>query len=141
MTSRLRISRPTKGSFKKATPKAAFAYRDLGISVATDGRVGADISRLTGLSKDFDEPHFHKLRCHIVYVTKGWVKIEYEGEGKVRLEAGDCVYQPPRIRHRLLDASGNVEILQVTIPANVETVLLPKSSPLTKPARGGRKRT
>ena len=139
MTSQLSINRLTSGSFKKATPRAAFAYRDLGITLATAGRVGADTSRLTGLSKDFSEPHFHKLRCHIVYVTKGWVKIEYEGHGTVRLKVGDCVYQPPRIRHRLVDASGDVEILQVTIPAGVETVVLPNSLRLAKPARRGSK--
>jgi hypothetical protein len=91
MTAMLSISRLTNGSFKKATPRAAFAYRDLGIALATAGRVGADTSRLTGSLKKLHEPHFHKLRCHIVYVTKGWVKIEYEGHGAVRLKAGDCV--------------------------------------------------
>ena len=57
----------------------------------------------------------------MVYVLKGWVTFEYEGEGPVTLEAGDCVHQPPGIRHRELAHSDDLEMLEIVTPANFGT--------------------
>ena len=57
----------------------------------------------------------------VVYVVKGWVKMEYEGIGKILMKAGSCFYQPPRIRHRELAHSKNVEMIEVVAPANFKT--------------------
>ena len=35
----------------------------------------------------------------MVYILKGWVVFEYEGQGEVMLRPGTCVLQPPGIRH------------------------------------------
>ena len=56
-----------------------------------------------------------------MYVLKGWIEFEYEGQGAVRLEAGSCVYQPPGIRHRELGHSEDVEMLEVVLPAGFTT--------------------
>jgi quercetin dioxygenase-like cupin family protein len=60
---------------------------------------------------------------------KGWIEFEYEGQGRVRLEAGSCVYQPPEIRHRELGHSDDIEILEVVLPGNFETVEVPSVEP------------
>ena len=57
-----------------------------------------------------------------MYVLKGWIEFEYEGQGAVRLEAGSCVYQPPGIRHRELGHSEDVEMLEVVLPAGFTTL-------------------
>jgi quercetin dioxygenase-like cupin family protein len=117
----LAVSRATPTAFKRKGRKPVFEYRDLGIAKASNGKVHADLSRLTGLSKEFNPPHRHVLQFHMVYVTAGWVTIEYEGK-PVRLGKGDCVYQPPGINHRIVDASDDVEMLQITAPADYKTV-------------------
>ena len=61
----------------------------------------------------------------LVYVLKGWIEFEYEGQGIVRLEAGSCVYQPPEIRHREVGHSEDVEMLEVVMPGDFKTQEVP----------------
>lgn len=56
-----------------------------------------------------------------MYVLKGWIEFEYEGQGLVRLETGSCVYQPPSIRHREVGHSDDVEMLEIVMPAKFVT--------------------
>ena len=58
----------------------------------------------------------------MVYVLKGWVRFEYDGVGEVLLEAGSCVNQPPGILHREIEHSQDLELLEITSPAEFETV-------------------
>ena len=45
----------------------------------------------------------------------------YEDQGKpFLLEAGDCVLQPPRIRHQVLESSAGLEVIEVGCPAEHE---------------------
>ncbi|HEV3088113.1 MAG TPA: cupin domain-containing protein, partial [Candidatus Elarobacter sp.] len=76
-----------------------FAYRDLGVAAATEGRVGAHVIRARGASDEPGDRHRHALDFQLVYVLRGWVDFEYDGVGRVRLEAGSSVVQPPGIRH------------------------------------------
>lgn len=101
--------------------RSFFEYRDLGIERATAGRVDAHVIRAAAGAEFSSQPHKHKTSFQLVYVLKGWIEFEYEGQGVVRLEAGSCVYQPPEIRHRELGHSEDVEMLEVVIPGNFET--------------------
>jgi quercetin dioxygenase-like cupin family protein len=67
------------------------------------------------------ERHRHALEFQLVYVLRGWVDFDYEGVGRVRLEAGSSVVQPPGIRHTELGHSEDVEMLEVTLPARFGT--------------------
>jgi len=67
------------------------------------------------------EWHRHACKLQFVYVLKGWVLFEYEGVGRVLMKAGSCFYQPPRIRHRELKHSKNLEMIEVVAPANFKT--------------------
>ncbi|GGF11424.1 hypothetical protein GCM10011611_16360 [Aliidongia dinghuensis] len=98
-----------------------FEYRDLGIGAATDGRFHAHVIRAREGYEARPEWHFRELDFQMVYVLKGWVRFEYEGTGEVLLEAGSCVYQPPGIRHRELAHSADVEMLEITSPAEFAT--------------------
>src|SRR3546814_8276825 len=57
----------------------------------------------------------------MVYVTRGWVVFEYEGSGEQVLRAGSCVLQPPCIRHRELRHSDDMELIEITAPAEFTT--------------------
>lgn len=101
--------------------RSFFEYRDLGIGTATEGRVVAHVIRGRPGAPFNGAPHRHGVEFQLVYVLKGWIEFEYEGQGAVRLEAGSCVYQPPGIRHRELGHSEDVELLEVVMPAEFET--------------------
>jgi len=101
--------------------RSFFEYRDLGIEQATDGRVVAHVIR-AAVGKAFSsQPHLHRTKFQLVYILKGWIEFEYEGQGVVRLEAGSCVHQPPGIRHRELGHSEDIEMLEVVMPASFTT--------------------
>src|SRR5215469_3299776 len=102
--------------------RSCFEYRDLGISTATQGRVMAHVIRAKkGAHAGFGW-HKHNLDFQMYYVLKGWVKFDYEGVGEVVAEAGSCVHQPPGIRHAELAHSDDLELLEITLPAEFETV-------------------
>ena len=102
--------------------RSFFEYRDLGIKRATQGRVEAHVIRAAAGSEFSSQAHLHKTAFQLVYVLKGWIEFEYEGQGRVRLEAGSCVYQPPEIRHRELGHSEDIEMLEVVLPGEFQTV-------------------
>ena len=106
-------------AFESEGLRAFFEYRDLGISQATEGRFGAHVIRAK--QGEGAKPHWHKhdLEFQMVYVTKGWVRFEYEGVGEVLLEPGDCVHQPPGIVHREVAHSDDLELIEITLPAKI----------------------
>ena len=101
--------------------RSFFEYRDLGIKQATQGRVVAHVIRAAQGTEFSSEPHQHHTTFQFVYILKGWVEFEYEGHGRVRLQAGSSVYQPPRIRHRELGHSDDLELLEIVMPGEFET--------------------
>ena len=114
-----------KGSkFRSDGLRAFFEYRDLGIKEATGGMAVAHVIRARPGGEFVARTHWHETEFQLVYVLKGWIKFDYEGEGEV-LEAGSCAYQPPGIRHRELGHSDDLELLEVVLPAEFKTVELP----------------
>jgi quercetin dioxygenase-like cupin family protein len=101
--------------------RAFFDYRDLGIQQATQGRVVAHVIRAAQGADFSGKPHLHETTFQMVYVLKGWIEFDYEGQGKVRLEAGSCAYQPPGLRHQELGHSADLEMLEVVLPADFPT--------------------
>lgn len=101
--------------------RSFFEYRDLGIRNATEGRVEAHVIRAAAGKEFSSQPHLHRTSFQLVYVLRGWIEFEYEGQGVVRLEAGSCVHQPPEIRHRELGHSDDIEMLEVVLPADFGT--------------------
>lgn len=101
--------------------RAFFEYRDLGVKEATQGRFAAHVIRAAAGTEFASQPHLHRTEFQLVYVLKGWIEFEYEGQGRVRLEAGSCVHQPPGIRHRELGHSDDVEMLEIVLPADFAT--------------------
>jgi quercetin dioxygenase-like cupin family protein len=105
--------------------RAFFAYRDLGVREATHGQVVAHVIRAVDGAAFAGQPHRHDTRFQLVYVLKGWIEFEYEGQGIVRLEPGSCVHQPPGIRHRERAHSHDLELLEIVMPADFKTEELP----------------
>jgi quercetin dioxygenase-like cupin family protein len=69
-----------------------------------------------------DYVHFHRIRFQLIFCARGWVDVVYEDQGvPFRLEAGDCVLQPPEIRHRVLASSPGMEVIEIGCPAEHDT--------------------
>jgi quercetin dioxygenase-like cupin family protein len=118
---RFSVSHRAKSKFVRRGLRSYFEYRDLGIRRATRGKVVAHVIRARPGKAPHGQWHLHDCDVQFVYVLKGWVEFEYEGVGKVMMRAGSCFYQPPRIRHREIRHSKDVQMLEIVAPAEFET--------------------
>lgn len=103
--------------------RAFFAYGDLGIKAATGGRFGAHVIRAVPGRHAEPQWHRHRLDFQMVWVVKGWVRFEYEDIGEVTLTAGSSVLQPPMVAHREVAHSDDLELVEITSPAEFATEL------------------
>lgn len=101
-----------------------FEYRDLGIKGATGGAFGAHVIRGIPGTHAIPQWHTHDLKFQMFFVLKGWVTFRYEDIGEVTFKAGDSCYQPPQVKHIEVAHSDDVEILEITGPAEFETALV-----------------
>lgn len=102
--------------------RSYFEYRDLGIEQASKGDFVAHVIRAREGHNATGAWHRHACRFQMIYILKGWAKFEYEGHGVRTLQPGDCVLQPPDIRHREIEHSADFEVLEIVSPANFATV-------------------
>ena len=90
----------------------------------TQSAVAAHHIRLTTGGEVPDYVHYHKVEFQMIYCKRGRIKVVYEDQGEpFWLDTGDCVLQPPEIRHRVLYADAGAEVIEVTMPAEHETWL------------------
>ncbi len=118
--------------------RAGLRYRDL----LPDRHGGAFIAshiRVLAGGPVPDYVHFHKIRFQAIFSRKGWVRVVYEGQGDpFVMLAGDCVLQPPMIRHRVLESSAGAEVVEISAPAEHITMAdhqLTLPSPVLQPRR------
>lgn len=101
--------------------RAGMRYRDL-IPGRMGGRFVASHIRIPDGGEVPDYVHYHQVRFQMIFCRAGWVRVVYEDQGPpFLLEAGDCVLQPPGIRHRVLEASPGLEVIELGSPAVHET--------------------
>lgn len=101
--------------------RAEMQYRDL-IPSRLGGRFIASHIHIPKGGEVPDYVHYHKVRFQMIFCKKGWAKLVYEDQGEPFIfKAGDCVLQPPEIRHRVLEASDGLEVIEIGSPAIHET--------------------
>jgi len=101
--------------------RAGMLYRDL-IPDRLGGSIIASHIRIPEGGPVPDMVHYHTIGFQLIYCYSGWVKLVYEDQGPpFILRAGDCVTQPPEIRHRVLEASDGLEVIEIGVPAEVRT--------------------
>jgi quercetin dioxygenase-like cupin family protein len=102
--------------------RAGMIYRDL-IPRRQGGRFIASHIAIPDGGPVADWVHFHQVRFQMIFCRRGWVRLVYEDQGPpFVLAAGDCVLQPPRIRHRVLESSPGLEVVELGCPAIHETL-------------------
>jgi hypothetical protein len=101
-------------------------YRDLGIAAATNGLVRAHVIKFVPpfIPAEVSKQHYHDVQFQMIYVLKGWMKSEFEGQGAITMREGSCWIQPPKIKHTVLGYSDDCEVLEIILPADFETVEL-----------------
>jgi quercetin dioxygenase-like cupin family protein len=101
--------------------RAGMHYRDL-IPGRLGGRYIASHITISEGGPVSDWVHFHRIAFQMIFVRAGWVRVVYEDQGEpFMMESGDMVLQPPGIRHRVLESSPGLEVVEITCPALHET--------------------
>lgn len=103
--------------------RAGMHYRDL-IPGRLGGSIIASHIRIPDGGPVPDMVHYHSVGFQLIFCYRGWVDLVYEDQGEpFRLHAGNCVIQPPEIRHRVLVASDGLEVIEVGVPADHITTI------------------
>jgi quercetin dioxygenase-like cupin family protein len=103
------------------TGRVGMLYRDLTPDSLKPHIVVSNI-RLPFEGEVPDYVHYHKVDFQMIYCKIGRIKVVYEDQGPpFWLETGDCVLQPPEIRHRVLECTAGAEVIEATMPAEHET--------------------
>ena len=118
--------------------RAGMHYRDL----VPDRQGGLFIASHIRLGEGGDVPdyvHFHEVRFQMLYCVRGWTRLLYEDQGpEMIMRAGECVLQPPTIRHRVLACGPGTEVVEIGCPALHETFADPALALPTRDFRPAR---
>ncbi len=118
--------------------RAGMRYRDL-IPGRLGGSIIASHIRIPDAGPVPDMVHYHTVGFQLIFCYSGWVRLVYEDQGPpFILSAGDCVIQPPRIRHRVLEASENLQVVEIGVPAEHVTTVDHEMELPTAVVRGDR---
>jgi quercetin dioxygenase-like cupin family protein len=99
-----------------------FKYRDLGVTDASNGRLRAQVTSATqGLGRPTGW-HYHECDQQFVYMLKGWVDLEFEDGTKIHLTEGESLMIPGGTRHNETGTADELELLEVSVPAEMKTV-------------------
>jgi len=102
--------------------RAGMRYRDL-IPGRHGGRFIASHILISDGGPVPDYVHHHGVRFQLIFCHAGWVEVVYEDQGPpFVLQPGDCVLQPPHIRHRVLRSSAGLEVVEIGCPAVHDTL-------------------
>ncbi|MEM1199058.1 MAG: cupin domain-containing protein [Pseudomonadota bacterium] len=103
--------------------RAGMHYRDL-IPDRLGGSIIASHIRIPDGGPVPDMVHYHTVGFQLIFCYKGWVRLVYEDQGPpFILGAGDCVIQPPEIRHRVLESSDDLQVIEICVPAEHVTTI------------------
>lgn len=71
-----------------------------------------------------DYVHHHDIAYQLIFCHRGWVRVVYQDQGPpFVMGPGDCVLQPPGIRHQVLESSDDLYVVEITCPADHRTNL------------------
>lgn len=107
----------TRAGASPAQGRAGMLYRDL-IPGRFGGRYIASHISIPAGGPVADWVHYHRIALQMIYVRRGWVRVAYQDGGDpFVMNEGDLVVQPPEIRHRVLESSPGLEVVEISAPA------------------------
>ena len=103
-----------------------FKYRELGVTTASGGAVRAQVTIGTqGLTRETGW-HYHVCEGQFIYMVKGWVELQFEDGRTIVCKEGDSLYIPGNTKHNETRAADELEILEISIPADMGTKVCDK---------------
>ena len=125
---RLNLAPVETAKFHREGLRENFEYRDLGLSAATGGRVGAKHTRAVKPWEAETGWHWHDMDVHAVFVIRGHITFRFRGlPGEHVVRAGECITQPAGVPHNVVDRSADLELLELTLPQRFSSVDLPSA--------------
>lgn len=107
----------TRAGIGASEGRAGMLYRDL-IPGRLGGRYVASHITIPAGGEVADWVHYHRIALQLIVVRRGWVRLVYEDQGApFVMREGDLVLQPPGIRHRVLESSSGLEVVEISAPA------------------------
>ncbi|WCT74528.1 cupin domain-containing protein [Sphingomonas naphthae] len=100
--------------------RAWVEYFDYGVTDATHGRMRAQRAMAKGQTEGTGW-HYHICEMQFIYLLGGGVTMQFEDGSVLRLERGDSALIPGGYKHNELDISEDFDVLEVTVPAVIET--------------------
>ena len=74
--------------------------------------------RIKGSGTVPDWVHYHDVSFQTLFCINGSAKLVYEDQGEPFLFAkGDCILQPPGIRHQVLESFDDLEVIEFSSPS------------------------
>ena len=118
------FSHANEDDFKADGLRPFATYRDFGFAKATNGLLQAHVMRFNpGYDAEkSSKRHQHQTQLQMVYLLKGWLKFEFEGYGEITMNAGSAWTQPPGLKHTVLGASDDCELIEIIVPAEYDTL-------------------
>ena len=111
----------TRAGEQSVQGRAGMLYRDL-IPGRLGGRYIASHITIPDGGPVPDWVHYHRVSLQLIFVRRGWVRVVYQDQGEpFVMNEGDLVLQPPGIRHRVLESSPGLEVIEISAPALHET--------------------
>jgi len=102
--------------------RAFFKYRELGVTEATQGRMRAQVTSAKSAMDRETGWHYHTCEMQFVYITRGWIDLEFDRGNVRRLGPGDSVMIPGGLPHQELATSDDLELVEVSVPAEMGTI-------------------
>ena len=98
-----------------------FRYRDLGVTEATGGKMRAQVTSAKSAMDRATGWHYHTCDMQFVHILTAWIDHELAGGRKERFGAGASVMSPGGLPHQEIATSDDLELVEVSVPAEMGT--------------------
>jgi mannose-6-phosphate isomerase-like protein (cupin superfamily) len=103
-------------------------YFDIGVEDASQGLIGTQVTRMRSGMVEETGWHFHECDFQWLFVTKGWLELQFENGETHRIgEQGVC-FIPGGWRHNETGTSDDLEFIEIFMPPKPRTIAV--DSPL-----------
>jgi quercetin dioxygenase-like cupin family protein len=116
-----KITRRSETEFTEKGLRTVQVYRDLGMDAASGGDVRVLHIKAKGGGECKFGFHTHSVNHQMVYVLKGWVRMQCRGHPEELLKEGDIVHMVGTDVHDVFEISEDFEALEIMMPASFET--------------------
>jgi quercetin dioxygenase-like cupin family protein len=105
-------------------------YFDLGVAEASQGLVSTQVTRLKADMAAETGWHYHDCDFQWLFVTKGWLELQFEDGSTHRIQANGVCFIPGGFRHNETGTSDDLEFVEIFMPPAPPTVAVDPPSSL-----------